>query len=95
MPDSPCEACEPYVEPSMQVVPADIRMKWTGDLAVHAAFLHAEVARLKEREAALTKALDELRATFGSLMDEADWHVESCDCAGCQWFAEARRVLKP
>jgi hypothetical protein len=37
----------------------------------------------------------ELRALFGPLMDEADWHVEGCDCAGCVWFARARAVLAP
>lgn len=35
----------------------------------------------------------ELRALFGPLMDEADWHVEGCDCAGCVWFARARAAL--
>ena len=37
----------------------------------------------------------ELRALFGPLMDEADWHVEGCDCAGCVWFARARAALAP
>ncbi len=25
-------------------------------------------------------------------MDKADWHVVGCDCAGCKFFGEARRV---
>ena len=49
------------------------------DSHFHAANHHAEIA--------------ELRALFGPLMDEADWHVEGCDCAGCVWFEKARSAL--
>jgi hypothetical protein len=45
--------------------------------------------------AAKDAEIAELRALFGPLMDEADWHVEGCDCAGCVWFARARAALAP
>jgi hypothetical protein len=37
---------------------------------------------------------DALAETFGPLMNEADWHVEGCDCAGCKWFERARAALQ-
>jgi hypothetical protein len=37
---------------------------------------------------------DALAETFGPLMNEADWHVEGCDCAGCKWFERARAALR-
>ncbi len=43
----PCEKCSPYMEPRMDVVPAVIRARYTGDLVIHAQRLHHEIAELR------------------------------------------------
>ena len=63
-----CEACEPYMEPKMEVVPAKIRAMYTGDLVVHAQHLHFQ---LSEKDARIR----ELVAFAQS--------VESCQTHGC------------
>ena len=45
--------------------------------------------------AAKLAEIAELRALVGPFMNEADWHMEACDCAGCVWFEKARAALAP
>jgi hypothetical protein len=56
--------------------------------------LYHEVQTQRKTIAELRAALDSFKQMFGPLMDEADWHEERCDCAGCQWFQKARALLR-
>lgn len=51
-------------------------------------------AEQKERAEKAERERDALKQIFGPLLDEADWHAEGCDCAGCVWFEKARHLLQ-
>jgi hypothetical protein len=58
---------------------------------------HSYASQILEAQVAANEAeaqRDALAETFGPLMNEADWHVEGCDCAGCKWFERARAALQ-
>ena len=63
-----CVTCEPYMEPKMEVVPANIRMRYTGDLLVHARYLHFQLsekdARIRELVAKVEQRGTELTAIY-------------------------------
>jgi len=73
----PCVACKGLPNPA-----AMLNFDALDLVVSHHALLHAKLAEIAE-----------LRALFGPLMDEADWHMEWCDCVGCVWFKKARAAL--
>ena len=75
----PCVACKGLPNPA-----AMLNFDALDLVVSHHALLAAKLAEIAE-----------LRALVGPFMNEADWHMEACDCAGCVWFEKARAALAP
>jgi hypothetical protein len=91
----PCEACEKMADALKQADIDNAALRAEVERRIEMSQEQTgQIARiLNERDSARAK-VEKLRGVFGPLMDEADWHSEGCDCAGCAWFEKAREVLE-